>query len=92
MVTTTTPTFHFNFYRFIENNGKRTTERVRDFQQADIMRALVDSAQRIVTVAVQRVQDWASTKNLTVEMQEPFPSNKHQDKVWLEFRIGGLTL
>jgi hypothetical protein len=86
------PKFSFNFYRFIGPDGNRTTEFVRDYSLADGMRGLVDRNPEHIKIANQRVNDWAATKNVTVNPQEPFPSEKHPGKVWLEFRFSGLTL
>ena len=84
--------FNFTFFRFTGTEGNRTTEVVRDFTQADGMRALVDRTPKLVDLALQRVNDWAASKSLSVNVQEPFPSEKHPGKVWLEVRFGGLTL
>jgi len=84
--------FNFSFYRFVGNEGHRTTEIVRDFNQADGMRSLVDKDPNVITTAIQRVSDWATSKGLTANSQEPYPSEKYPGKVWLEFRFNGLTL
>ncbi len=87
-----TPTFTFDFYRFVGTNGNRATEIVPDYTQADGMRGLVDRNPQHIQLATQRVHDWAQSKGLTLNAQEPFPSEKYPGKVWLEFRFGGLTL
>ena len=84
--------FTFNFYRFVGDNGSRTTELVRDYTVADGIRGLVDRKDDVITLAMKKVTEWASSKGITVTPQEPFPSLKHPGKVWLEFRFGGLTL
>ena len=86
------PKFTFTFYRFTGIEGHRTTELVRDYAQADGMRALVERKEQVVAEAINRVQAWASSKGFSINAQEPYPSEKHSGKVWLEFRFGGLTL
>lgn len=87
-----TPQFTFHFYRFVGSNGSRTTEVVRDYNQADGMRGLVDRNAKSIEQATERVSEWAHAKDIAVSPQEPFPSQKHPGKVWLEYRFGGLTL
>ena len=84
--------FTFTFYRFTGTEGARTTETVREFASADGMRGLVDRNPKSVELANQRVIEWANSKGITVTAQEPFPSEKHPGKVWLEYKLGGLTL
>jgi hypothetical protein len=88
----TIPKFSFTFFRFTGSEGSRTTEIVRDFNQADGMRSLIDRSQKHIELAVQRVNEWATSKSLSICIQEPFPSEKHPGRVWLEVRFGGLTL
>ncbi len=87
-----TPTFVFDFYRFVGSNGNRTTEMVRDYTQADGMRGLVDRDPKQVQLARERVEAWAASKGISISAQEPFPSEKYPGKVWLEYRFGGLSL
>ena len=84
--------YNFNFYRFIGPKDQRTTELVRDYSQADGMRGLVTQDQRHIELATQRVQAWAMSEGLPINVREPFPSEKYPGKVWLEFRFGGITL
>ena len=84
--------FTFTFYRFVGPEKHRTTEVVRDFNQADGMRGLVDRNPDLIAIAAKRAVEWADSRNITLSAQEPFPSEKHPGKVWLEFRFGGLTL
>ncbi len=86
------PKFSFTFYRFTGEGAAKPTEIVRDYNQADGMRGLVDRNPQQVQLATQRVNEWAESKGLTVSAQEPFPSEKYPGKVWLEFRCGGLSL
>lgn len=88
----TAPRFSFTFYRFIGPEGNRTTEVVRDFALADGMRALLEGSAKTLEVARERVSEWSTSKGITVNPQEPFPSEKHPGKVWLDFRFGGLVL
>ena len=87
-----TPKFTFHFYRFVGMEGNRSTEFVRDCTQADGMRGLVERNQEHISLATERAKEWAASKSLTLNPQEPFPSEKYPGKVWLEFRFGGLTL
>jgi hypothetical protein len=84
--------FTFTFYRFVGPEGHRTTEITRSFSDADGMRGLVERNPEQIKLAVERATQWADTKGITASAQEPFPSEKHPGKVWLEFRFGGLTL
>lgn len=84
--------FTFNFYRFIGEASKRTTELVRDPSQADGLRGLVDQNPNQVQLASERVFAWAATKGIALYSREPFPSTKYPGKVWLEFRFSGLAL
>ena len=84
--------FTFNFYKFTGGEGHRTTEIVREYSTADGMRGLVDRNPSHIQEATQRVNEWAASKGLTVNAQEPYPSEKYPGKVWLEFRFNGLTL
>ena len=86
------PQFTFHFFRFTDNNGTRTTQRLRNHGEADGMRGLVDGHQKDIELATQRVHDWATSKGISVNAHEPYPSTKYPGKVWLEFRLGGLTL
>ena len=86
------PQFTFNFYKFTGTNGDRHTELVRDHSQADGMRGLVERNQKHIELATERAVQWGETKGLTLNPQEPYPSEKYPGKVWLEFRFGGLTL
>jgi len=87
-----TSKFTFHFYRFTGTDTNRTTEIVRDYSKADGMRGLVNRSAEEVEVATERVIDWAVTKGIALNRQEPFTSEKYPGKVWLEFRFGGLTL
>jgi hypothetical protein len=82
----------FTFYRFTGSNGHRTTEIVRDFNLADGMKGLVEHNPQQIQQVKERVEDWASSKGISLKTKEPFPSSKYPGKVWLEFRITGLTI
>ena len=88
-----TPTkFRFTFYRFTDTAAGRKTELVREVSLADGMRGLVTCADDEIKAATKRALDWAANKGIALVAHEPFPSTKHPDKVWLEFRFGGLML
>ena len=87
-----TPKFTFNFYRFVGSENNRYTESVRDYTQADGMRGIVERTPQQIQLATQKVNEWATSKAISLNAQEPFPSEKYPGKVWLEFRFGGLTL
>lgn len=88
----TMPQFSFQYFRFTGPEDGRRTERVREVNQADGMRGLVDRNPKLIEVAHQRVLEWASDQGIAVTTHEPFPSEKHPGKVWLEYRFGGLAL
>ena len=82
--------FNFIFFRFIGPKDNRTTELVRDYNQADGMRSLVDPG--TVPIAHERVHSWASGKGIIANAKLPYPSVKHPGKVWIEYSFSGLTL
>lgn len=86
------PKFAFNFFRFVGEKGNRHTELVRNHNDADGLRGLVDQNNTVLAIAKQRVNEWASAKGISVSMCKPFPSPKYPGKVWLEFRFGTLLL
>ena len=86
------PQFKFNFYHFINANGKRTTELTRHHTDADGMRSLVDSNPTFIELATKKAVEWANSHSISIIRNDPFPSQKYPGKVWLEFRFGGLSL
>jgi hypothetical protein len=88
----TMPQFTFTFFRFTGPENARKTERVREFNDADGMRGLIDRNPKLIEAAHEKVIDWVSAKGVAVTCHEPFPSEKYPGKVWLEYRFGGLTL
>lgn len=72
--------YTFNFYRFIGTIGNRSTEFVRDYTLADGMRGLVDRKTEEIQLARERVQEWVTSKGITVNPLDPFPSMKYPGK------------
>ena len=93
MKTSNQQQFNFFFYRFNRDNGKLTTELVRNASEADGMKSLIINNSNQVAEAVNKVEEWAKTHGITLKNTgRPYPSAKHPGKAWLDFRFGGLTL
>ena len=84
--------FSFTFYRFERNGRSITTTIVRNFDDADGLRGIVNSDDKEISTATEKVRKWAESQGLAVSYKEPYPSEKHPGKVWLDFQFGGLTL